>query len=316
MRIFFFVLNPILGIAIFLAGLRLLSQTLESVLGFRLHTLLTKLTATRTKSFLAGLAITAFIHSSSAVGAAMVVLTDTGVLTLTQALGVLLGANVGTTVTAQIIALPLEKLALPLCAAGLGVRWIMKRPRVGAALFSLGAIFFGLSFTSASLAPVVQAPTVYTALASFTHTPWQAVLSGAALTVVVQSSSAVTGLVIGLTKQNLLQPWVAVGMALGSNVGTVATTLLASYGRSRASRATALADLLFNLAGVLLVLPFFPRFYQAVEYLSSQPGRQVAHAHTLFNAVTALAVLPFLPKLARLAWWGAGIGAPTKNKLG
>ena len=124
--------------AIFLLGLRLLTNVLETVLGFRLHTALNRFTASRAQSFLVGFAVTAFIQSSSAVGAAMVVLTDTGVLSLTQALGVMLGANVGTTITAQIIALPLEDMALPLCAAGLAVRFFFRRRRAGAAIFSLG----------------------------------------------------------------------------------------------------------------------------------------------------------------------------------
>lgn len=316
MRIFFFVLNLVLGIAIFLLGLKLLSSALESVLGFRLRSVLTKFTATRTKSFLTGLLVTALIQSSSAVGAAMVVLTDTGVLSLTQSLGVMLGANVGTTVTAQIVALPLESLSLPLCASGLILRRLFRRRTIGTALFSLGAVFFGLSCTSRAAAPLLRSPALHRAMTTITDTPLKAVVFGAALTVLVQSSSAVTGLVIGLVKRSLLSPAVAVAVALGSNVGTVATTLLASFGRSRASRATAYADLLFNLGGVLLALPVFPFFVRLVQELSSNPARQVAHAHTVFNVLTALVALPFLPCLAGLAWLGAGIGRSNKNKLG
>ncbi|HHW72107.1 MAG TPA: Na/Pi cotransporter family protein [Firmicutes bacterium] len=299
--------------AIFLLGLRLLTNVLETVLGFRLHTALNRFTASRAQSFLVGFAVTAFIQSSSAVGAAMVVLTDTGVLSLTQALGVMLGANVGTTITAQIIALPLEDMALPLCAAGLAVRFFFRRRRAGAAIFSLGAIFFGLSCAAHSLAPLLELPAVYAVLAVGTKTSCRAVLCGLVLTAVVQSSSTVTGLVIALVREGILSVPAAIAMALGSNVGTVATTIVASLGRKRASRATACADLFFNLGGLLLVLPVFPLFMHLIAHLSSDPGRQVAHAHTFFNAFTALLALPFLEHLAALAWWGAGIGARTKN---
>ena len=142
MRIFFFAIPVVLGISIFLLGLKLMTAALETLLGFRLRSALIRFTEARTKGFLLGLLVTAFIQSSSAVGAALVVLADTGVLSLTQALGVMLGANVGTTVTAQIVALPLESLALPLCAVGLAVRYGAKRRRMGTALFGLGAVFF------------------------------------------------------------------------------------------------------------------------------------------------------------------------------
>ncbi len=103
------------------------------------------------------------------------------------------------------------------------------------------------------------------------------------------------------------------GLALGSNIGTVITTLLASLGRSRESKATAYADLFFNLGGVLFVLPLYPLFLRVIRHLAADPARQVAHAHTIFNVVTALLALPFLDYLARLAWWWAGIGGATKN---
>lgn len=316
MRIFFFAIPVVLGISIFLLGLKLMTAALETLLGFRLRSALIRFTEARTKGFLLGLLVTAFIQSSSAVGAALVVLADTGVLSLTQALGVMLGANVGTTVTAQIVALPLESLALPLCAVGLAVRYGAKRRRMGTALFGLGAVFYGLSCTTAALAPLLQTPGVHRILTSLTATPLEAVFFGMLLTALAQSSSAVTGLVIGLVKQGLLPVPVAVGVALGSNVGTVATTLLASLGRGRASRATAYADLLFNLGGVVLVLPAFPWFVRFLACLSGDPGRQVAHAHTVFNTATALLALPFLPQLAGLAWWGAGIVGRHKNNLG
>ncbi|NMB01188.1 MAG: Na/Pi cotransporter family protein [Firmicutes bacterium] len=314
MRIFLFVLNCSLGISIFLLGLKLLGSTLEKMLVHRLRRILTKLTATKGRSFAVGLIVTSLIQSSSAVCSTMVVLVDSGALGLHQALGVMLGANIGTTLTAQIVAFPLEKVAIPLIIMGLVVVYWGKRRSVGSVLCSLGAVFFGLTFTTAVLAPVLTKPALQRLILGLSNTPLQAVALGALLTAVVQSSSAVTGLVIGLTKHSFLPVQVAVALALGSNVGTVLTTLLASLGRSRASKASAYADLFFNLGGVLLVLPVYPAFLRLIQLLSADPSRQVAHAHSTFNVLTALLVLPFLEYLAALAWWWAGIRQVNKNK--
>lgn len=312
MRIFLLIIGFVVGISIFLLSLHLLSTALESVLGFRLRTLLTRLTKTKTRSLFAGLLSTCLVQSSSAVGSTMVVLVDTKVLTLRQAFGVMLGANIGTTITAQIMVFPLEKLALPLIILGLGF-FFFKRRTKGIAIFSLGAIFYGLTFTTASLAPLLNLPILQEVLINTTQTPLQACLVGVVVTSIVQSSSAVTGLVIGLTRYGLLDLPAAVGLALGSNIGTVVTTFVATLGRDRASLATALADFIFNLGGVLFVLPFFPQFLRLVSLFSTNPARQVAHAHTFFNVVTALLALPILDYLAQLAWWGAGIWGNNKN---
>lgn len=309
-----FALNFIVGITIFLLSLTLLGRNLERVFGSRLRAILAKLTATKGRSFLVGILITALIQSSSAVCSTMVVLADSGILTLQQALAVMLGANIGTTVTAQIVAFPLEKAIFPLLIGGLLIVLVGKRQALGTAIFSLGAVFFGLTYTTSTLSPVLEMPRLQHFIFQLTDTPLQAALFGAALTAFVQSSSAVTGLVIGLTKQGLLPVQVAIGIALGSNVGTVLTTILASLGRSRASRAAAYSDFLFNLGGVLLVLSAYPWFLRLVQTLSQDGARQVAHAHSVFNVLTALLLLPFLEYLAHLAWWGAGIRRGNKNK--
>lgn len=314
MRIFLFVVNFTLGISIFLLSLKMLGGTLSSILGFRLRAFLTKFTSTKGRSFLTGIVTTSLVQSSSVVNSTMIVLVDSGVLHMRQALGVMLGANIGTTLTAQIVALPVEEAIFPLLFGGLAVIYVGKRPAVGKALFSLGAVFFGLTFTTGVLSPILGLPTVQKMLLEVTGSFPRACLVGIVLTALVQSSSAVTGLVVGLAGSKLLALPAAIAIALGSNVGTVITTLLASVGKSRASKATAYADFLFNLGGVLLVFPLFPLFLRLVQLFSSAPGRQVAHAHTLFNVITASIALPLLDKLASLAWAGAGIWLRNKNK--
>lgn len=313
MRIFFFIGGFSLGVSIFLLGLNMLGTALESFLGYRLRFILTRFTSTKGKSLVTGMVSTCLVQSSSAVASTMVVLVDSGVLTLRQAFGVILGANIGTTLTAQIIAFRLETVAFPLIFLGLLLIYLFRRRSAGTAIFSLGAIFYGLTITTATLAPLLQIPLLQRLLINLTDTPFQACLMGLLLTTLVQSSSAVTALVISLVHLNFISLSSAVGLALGSNIGTVITTLIASLGRGRASRATAYADLLFNLGGVLLILPFYPLFLRFITYISVSPPRQVAHAHTIFNIITALLALPFLDYLSSLAWWWAGIRRGNKN---
>ena len=313
MRIFLFIVGFIFGLTIFLLGLSLLGDSLESVMGFRLRKILTRLTATKGRSVFAGLICTSLVQSSSAVGSTMVVLVDSGVLSLHQAFGIMLGANIGTTLTAQLLVFPLEKLAIPLIIMGLVLYFPLKRPNKGKATLALGAIFYGLTLTTSSLTPLLELPGIRNILFNLTDTSIEAIFFGVVLTSLVQSSSAVTGLVIRLIDLNQLSLFAGVGLALGSNIGTVITTLIASLGRGRASKATAYADLVFNLAGVLLVLPFFSYFLRFISLLSAEPERQVAHAHTVFNVVTALLAIPALDFLAKLAWWCAGKRKANKN---
>lgn len=316
MRISFLLSGFAVGMAIFLLGLKLISSAFEGVLGHRLRFLLTGLTNTKGRSVLAGLFGTILVQSSSAIASTMVILVDSGVLSIAQAFGVILGANIGTTLTAQIMSLPLNFLAWPLLIGGLLLYRLHGTPSIGLAAFGLGALFYGLTVTTASLSPLLQLPPVQSALLNLTDTPTQAILVGLVLTALVQSSSAVTGLVVSLTSLNLLSLPAAIGLALGSNIGTVITTLISGMGRDRASKATAYADLLFNLGGVLLVLPLFPWFLRLVSYTATSTARQVANAHTLFNAITALIALPFLDYLAEVAWWWAGIRQKNKNNKG
>ena len=154
MRIFPFIAGFSLGIAVFLLGLNLLGQTLTSVLGFRLRALLHRFTANKVSCLLTGILSTTLVQSSSAVNSTMVVLVDSEVLSLRQAFAVMLGANIGTTLTVQIMALPVEKTAFPLIILGLFLFYAAKRP-ARSAVFSLGAVFFGLSFTTKILAPIL-----------------------------------------------------------------------------------------------------------------------------------------------------------------
>jgi len=293
--------------------MRLMSAALQRGAGARLRPFLGRFVRGRLAGALGGAAATALVQSSSAVAAAVVSLVNSRALSLEQGCAVILGANVGTTVTAQLIAFDWGQLAPLVMALGLGCAYVWRRRAVGEVMFGFGALLFGLSLISASLAPWLGSGPVMYALTELAASPWKAVLVGFAVTAVVQSSSAVTSLTVGLAQAGGITLKTAVGICLGSNIGTVLTTLIASAGTSRESRATALADLFFNVLGALLALVFMDPFLALVVRTSSLLPRQVANAHTLFNLGTVLLALPFLPYLTGFAWWWAGITCRRKK---
>jgi phosphate:Na+ symporter len=296
-----------LGVTIFLLGLRLMSTALGSAAGRRLRGLLARFVKTPLQGALLGAAATAAVQSSSAVAATVVGLVNARIFTLSQAFAVILGANVGTTITAQLIAFDLDRFAPLMMAAGLVSVWGWRRRTVGEALFGFGSLLFGLALINRALLPWLDSGAARFALTSLVGERWQAVLVGIGVTAVVQSSSAVTGFVVALAQAETITLQAAVCISLGSNIGTVLTTLIASIGTSRESKAAALADLTFNVLGVLLVLPLLDPFLAVVARTSTQLPRQIANAHTLFNLGTAVIALPLIRYLAGFAWLWAGI---------
>lgn len=313
MRTFISFFGICLGISVFLLSLRILSNALEGALGIRLHDLLSRMTNTPFQSLVTGIISTSIIQSSSAVASTMVVFVNRGVVTLRQAFGVILGANIGTTITGQIAAFNLQIAAVPMMVLGLILNLNSRWSAIGKGLFGLGALFFGLNMVNDLTIPFLAHPMIRRIFLKLTDNVWWAVLAGALLTAFVQSSSAVTSVVISLSHLNFLSLHAAVGMVLGSNIGTVITTLLSSIGTSQESRATAYADLIFNVLGVILIMPFFPLFLSVIQRLSSDIPHQIANAHTLFNVITACAALPFIDHLACTAWKWAGIRMGSKK---
>lgn len=290
------------GLIAFLFGLHGISRALHLWAGRRLRRLLARMTSRRWAGFAAGCLMTAVIQSSSATNVIVVGLVHAGLLDLTRAISVMLGANVGTTVTSQLIAFDMTDWAPMFVAAGLLLHFA-RRPGVkymGEALIGFGGLLLGLEAMRMALAPLTADPVVHHLLAYGTVHPYAAVGAGAVLTAIVQSSSATAAMAMALTTTGMLKPVSAVGLVLGANVGTVATTLLASVWTRRVAKRAAVADLFFNVLGVVLFLPILPAFADWVTATSTQVDRQIANAHTVFNVVTALLVLPFVPLLARL----------------
>lgn len=290
------------GLAIFLYGMRLLSEGLQKTAGDRLRTILERFTGNRLKGLATGAVFTSIVQSSSLTTVTLVGLISGGVMTLGAAVPVIMGANIGTTVTAQIIAFKITQISLP--AIGLGFLLMSLRKGryapMGQTVMGFGFLFLGMMLMSQGVDPLKTDPMFEGFLAAFSASPLLAVLAGALFTAVIQSSSATSGLVIAMASSGLLTLGAAIPLLLGANIGTCVTVVLASVGTCLASKRAALAHVVFNILGVLMFLPFLPAFTGFVASTGTDLARQVANAHLIFNLATTLALLPFAGALILL----------------
>ena len=313
------------GLGLFIFGMRIMSDALKKVAGKKLRAVLSAVSSNRVIACITGTVITSIIQSSSATTVMLVGFVDAGLLTLFQAIGVVLGANIGTTVTAQLIAFNISNYALPAIAAGVLLRFFFaskKWQQPGEVLLGFGILFFGLATMKAGLSPLRGEPSFTEALTKFQaqnlNEVLLSILAGAALTVAVQSSSATVGITMALASQGLLSFEGSVAMILGENIGTTVTAQLAGIGSNINARRTAMAHTLFNVLGVIFIIFIFPYFVNAVVYLTThflsvghpdllvggeKPfiSRHIANAHTLFNVINAILFLFILPYLVKVA---------------
>lgn len=318
------------GLGLFLYGMKIMSEGLQKAAGDRLRKLLEKLTSNRFIAFLVGVGITAVIQSSSATTVMVVGFVNAGLMNLLQAIGVILGANIGTTVTAQMIAFKVQHYALPAIGLGVGLRLFATSRRwqyYGEILIGFGMLFYGLTVMKHGLTALKQHAYFQQAFVTFGKNPILAVLAGALLTMVLQSSSATVGITMTLAVSGALSFKGGVGLVLGENIGTTITALLASIGTNVTAKRAARAHMIFNVIGVCYILLLFPIFIKIVNYIT--PGnpdlvinsanqalsygmsigdkpfiaRHLANAHTIFNVVNCLIFLPFLGVLAKVSTW-------------
>jgi phosphate:Na+ symporter len=282
------------AIVLFLYGLEAFGREIQSVGGETFRKWLGRLTESRWRGVVLGIVATAIIQSSSAVTSLAVVLVDAGTMTLRSSLGVLLGANIGTTSTAWLVSLKLTGIGPLFIVLGTVLSAIPTRFKVlGKAAFYFGFILFSLNLVSFTLKPLAQNP-LFAEVLSRSSTPLMGVLAGMVATGIVQSSSITTGLCILLVQQNILSPTAAIPIVIGANIGTTATALVASIKMQKTARQVALANLCFNTFGVLLFLPFLGWFAVKVVDFAGEPGMAVAWAQLIFNLVMTLAVLILL----------------------
>jgi len=295
MNLLSIVFGSIGGLALFLYGLTLLSKGLQKAAGDKLRVILEKLTNRPIKGVFVGLIVTAIIQSSSITTVTLVGLLNSGLMNLEQGIGIILGSNIGTTVTAQIISLKIGTMFFPLIALGFFIFFFSKNEKykyIGQIILGFGILFLGMHAMSSGLKPLRNDPFFINILASFSKVPVLGIIAGAVFTGIIQSSSATTGLVIAMGMDNIINLNSAISIILGANIGTCITVLIASIGSSLSAKRAAVSHLIFNTIGVLLFFPFINQFAGIVSLTSSNLPRQIANAHTIFNVIMAIIMLP------------------------
>lgn len=291
------------GLGLFIYGMKLMGEGLERAAGDRLRSLLELLTRNRLVGVLVGALVTAIIQSSSATTVMVVGLVNAGIMDLSQAIGVIMGANVGTTMTAQLIAFNLTNLALPAIGLGTGI-FLFGRNKtqrfIGQVILGFGLLFFGMQTMEVALKPLSKMPEFVNFMARFSKTPLLGVLAGFLTTGIVQSSSATIGILQALAGQGIINISIALPILFGDNIGTCVTALLSSIGTNITARRAAVFHLMFNIIGTIIFMLFLPLIRMAVTLTSSEPVRQIANAHTIFNISNTLIQLPFTFLLAKL----------------
>ncbi|MHB1125930.1 MAG: Na/Pi cotransporter family protein [Bacillota bacterium] len=289
-------LGFIVGLAMFMFSLFLLRSSLDRLAGTHLRPLLQLATMTPLRATMVSTVVTALLHSSSLVTVITINLVNNGFLTLRQAIGVILGTNIGTTATAQVVSFPVEKAAWLLLVAG-ALLFFRRKRYEGMAFLATGLIFMSLMLMSGSAASWQNLPLVTNLLYSVSAKPLQAVLAGVIITALLQSSTVFAGMLIALASVGIINLPTAIALVLGSNIGSCVTALLASIGANRGARRVAYIHVALNIVGVMAIYPWIEPYARLIALSSASLPRQIANAHTLFNVVTSLAVLPFLYKL-------------------
>lgn len=298
------ILYVVTGLLIFFFGMHLAERGLVRGSGERLQHILHTFTGNLPSAVMTGTIVTAIVQSSSAVSVIVIGFVNGGVMSLYQGMGVILGANIGTTMTMHILTFQAESLEWWLIGLGLlaiVAGWVNHKQVVvygGIVTVGFGLIFVGLSLLQEGVAPLQNEPFVIEWLMRFGNQPMLAILVGAGLTGIIQSSSAVSGIVLTIIRQGMITTTGAIGVILGANVGTCVTALLAGVNTNQIARRLAYFHLLFNLFGVVLFIPILRIFSQFVMTLSPDPGRQIALAHTIFNLTSVILITPLLKPLA------------------
>jgi phosphate:Na+ symporter len=292
------------GLALFLFGMRVMTQALKVVAGASMKNLLARLTANRFSSALAGALITSIVQSSSVTTVLVVGFVTSGIMNLTQAIGVIIGANIGTTITGQIIAFNIAKYGLLMISVGFFVELLSKHERyrqIGKMLLGLGLVFFGMELMTGATLPLrTWEPFIH--FIQKLERPLPGIAVGLLFTALIQSSSATTGIVIVLASQGMVLPVAAISILLGANLGTCMTALLSAVGSPRESMQVAVVHVLFNMIGVAIWFFFIPQLTRLVQVISpADVGRQIANAHTLFNLSAAALLIWFTTPLAWIA---------------
>ncbi|MEA1897293.1 MAG: Na/Pi symporter [Bacteroidota bacterium] len=304
------------GLSLFIMGMVMMSDGLKKAAGDKMRAILTGITNNRFVAVFIGAAVTMVIQSSSATTVMLVGFVQSGLMTFSQSLGIILGADIGTTVTAQIIAFKLTDYALWFVAIGFGFQMFSastKLKEIGTSILGFGILFFGIHIMSEAMAPLRTYDPFIQILLELEN-PLFGILIGALLTALFQSSSAFIGIIIVISTQGMISLEAAIALLLGANLGTAITAILASLKANRDAKKVALAHTIFKVIGILVFVWWIPKFAEIIqqispqaesglsriEYMAQVVPRQIANAHTIFNVALTILFLPFTGKFARL----------------
>ena len=318
------------GLALFLFGIDQMTDALKLIAGGGMKKILSRLTTNRFSAVLAGAIITSIVQSSSVTTVLVVGFISAGLMTLAQSIGIILGADIGTTITAQIVAFKVTQYALALVAAGFALNFLGKRNslrQTGAMLMGLGLIFFGMELMSDATRPLRTFEPFINMMTQMSN-PFWGILIATVFTGLVQSSSATIGIVIVLASQGFITLEAGIALAFGANIGTCITALLAAIGKPREAVQAAWVHVLFKVLGVLIWLAFIPELAQVVRLISpaslaldgmaklaAETPRQIANAHTLFNVANTFIFIWFTKPIAKLMQWLIPVRPTTSSKV-
>lgn len=295
-------LGVLAGLSLFLYGVTRLSISLRKIAGEKMKRILERFTKHIFIAVLSGIFVTIILDSSSITIIMVIALVNSKLVSLQRAIGVIMGANIGTTVSSQIIAFQIEEYSAVLLVVGFLVYFLSKKRKAikytGLTLFGFGLIFFGLLLMGNAVEPLKDSPMFINWIRTLEN-PWKGVLVGAGLTAIIQSSSATMGIVITLASQKMISLAVGVAVMLGAEIGTCADTLIASIGRSAAAIKAGLFHLLFNVTTVIIGIIFHEKIADISTLMTMQDNvsRQIANAHMIFNIGGVVIFVWFVPQI-------------------
>ena len=294
------------GLGLFLYGMNLMGDGLQKSAGSKLKRIIELLTSNVIMGVLVGMVVTMVIQSSSATTVMVVGFVNAGIMSLTQAIGVIMGDNIGTTITAQLVSLDVDFLAPVALGIGIVIYMFSNKPKhknIAEILIGFGILFTGMDFMKEAVKPLAGYQGFTDMLLSFGHHPILGVLMGFAITAIVQSSSASMGMLIALASQGLIPITAALPILYGENIGTCVTSLISSIGASRNARRAAIMHLTFNVLGSMIFMFILSKPIVAIVTAidPTDAARQIANAHTLFNILNVIVLLPFNKLIVKLA---------------
>ena len=292
------------GLGLFIYGMKVMGDGLENAAGAGLKKILEKVTKNPIIAVVVGAAVTAVVQSSSATTVMVVGFVNAGLMNLAQAAGIIMGANIGTTITAQLVAFKLTEVAPIFVFVGAMMILFVKAKRtkeIGNIILGFGVLFTGMATMSAAMKPLTDLPIFTEILTTVGQHWWLGIIAGALITAILQSSSATTGILLALATTGAMGLDVALPILMGCNIGTCVTAMLATVGTNKTAHRAAMLHLIFNVFGTVIFLPFLGLLAKLVMYLSAgDVERQIANAHTVFNVVNTLIMVPMIPLLCKL----------------